>query len=934
MKSLFLFLTLLGVSFYGHAQTGTLTGKIKDKLTGEPIIGATIAVVGTSKGASSDFNGDYTIPLDPGTYKVSISYVSYKTQTQENVKITAGQSTTLAINLETSATELSAVTVTGARQTNTEVSLIKEIKNSNVVVSGMSAEQITRTQDRDASETVRRIPGVTVVNNRFIVIRGMAERYNTVMLNDAFTPSTEPDVKSFSFDLLPTSVIDRILIYKSGSAELPGDFGGGVIKVYTKNVANENSTSFGISTSYRGNTTFNSFNNYSGSNTDFLGFDNGTRQLPGAFPANLNTVQSGDQLTNLGRTLPNIWQSTQTNALPDLRLAFGLSRVFDVKDVQISNITALSYSNTRSRTSGTRRRYDDEVNGESPLNYDFVDDLSTTSSRIGLVHNWSARLNPNNKIEFRNLFNQLGSSDALFRSGVEYPVAQDQRNYALRYESRSIYAGQFQGTHDINNQKTNITWNGGYTYTNRNEPDYRRIRTIRNLNTEDPFLISYKFSPSLNEAGRFYSKLNEHGFSLNSKIEHSFYKVDSLAENAPKIRAGFYAERRNRDFSSRFFSYSPANINEFDSDLLTQPLDQAFAPENVNRSTGWEIIEGTQPENSYVANNTYLAGFVGADVHLGDRLLASGGLRLEYNSQQLRLTEDSPLAVDRPITRLLPSLNLTYNFNQRSLLRFGSSMSLNRPEFRELAPFTYYDFINLWIIRGNPDLTTATIYNTDLRYEFYPTPSEMISFGVFGKYFQNSIERYFENVPAQNQLSFRNSDNAYNYGIETEIRKSLVDLSASSFIQKLTLVLNASLIKSEVKTTVYDEATGLVNNVERRPLTGQAPYIVNAGVYYQDDERKLQVNVLYNVVGTRIYAVGLEGVIPTVYEMPRNVVDVSLTKGIGEHFEFRAGISDLLNQKFRLLQDSDYNNKIENNDDAVQELRRGSYSTVGISYKF
>ena len=934
MKPLLFLLTFLTVTFYSNAQQGTLSGKVKDKLTGEPIIGATVAIAGTSKGVATDFNGDYTISLDAGTYKVNISYVSYKTQTQENIKITAGQTTTLPINLESSATELSAVTVTGARQTNTDVALIKELKNSNIVVSGMSAEQITRTQDRDASETVRRIPGVTVMNNRFIVIRGMAERYNTVMLNDAFTPSTEPDVKSFSFDLLPTSVIDRILIFKSGSADLPGDFGGGVIKVYTKNVANENSTSFGISASYRGNTTLNSFNTYPGSKTDFLGFDNGARQLPGIFPAKLNTIQNPEQLTTLGRSLPNTWQTNETTALPDLRLSFGLSRLFDVKGVKLSNITALSYSNTRLRTTGTRRRYDDENNGESPLNYDYVDDISTVSSRIGLVHNWAASFNEKNKIEFRHLFNQLASSDALYRTGQEVANGFDQRNYSLRFESRSIYSGQLQGTHDFNNDKTTVTWTGGYTYTNRNEPDYRRVRTQRNTDTDAPYSITYKPTPSLGDAGRFYSKLNENSFSFNTKISHSFYKADSLAEKAPKIWGGFYAERKNRDFLSRFFSYRPANPIEFNYGILNQSLEQAFAPENINSATGWEIVEGTGAKDAYVAHNTYLAGFVGADVHLSDRLLASGGLRLEYNRQELGITEDAPRSVDAPLTKLLPSLNLTYNFNNRSLLRFGSSISVNRPEFRELANFSYYDFINLWEISGNPNLTTATIYNTDLRYEFYPTPTEMISFGLFGKYFLNSIERFFQNTNAQNALSFRNSDYAYNYGIETEIRKSFSALSNSPFIQKFSLVLNASLIRSQVETTVYNDATGLVDNVERRPLTGQAPFIINTGVYYQNDERNLQLNLLYNVVGTRIYAVGLAGTIPTVYEMPRNVIDVSFTKGIGEHLEIRGGISDLLNQKFRLIQDSDYNTKITKRDDAVQELRRGSYSTLGITYKF
>lgn len=930
MKTVLTLLALFLFTFTSFAQQGTLAGKVKDKKTGEPVIGAVVFITGSNKGASTDVDGAYSIPLDAGVYKITASYVSYKPQTFESIQIDAGKTTTLDINIEEATTELGSVTITGTRQTNTDISLIKELKQSEVVVSGVSGEQIAKSLDRDAAETVRRIPGVTIMNDKYIVIRGMAERYNTVMLNDAFTPSTETDVKSFSFDLLPTSVIDRIMIFKSGSPELPGDFGGGVIKVHTKSVATENRTVIGLSTSYRGSTTFNNFYAYPGSKTDFLGFDNGQRQLPGAFPQDLNTVRGGDELTKIGRSLPNSWAGDRSKTLPDMRFSLGISRLFDLNDVQLSNITAISYSNTRlAIRNATRTKYD-ELNKQtqsSPKSYDYIDDTYNEGSRIGVIHNWTARFNNRHKLEFRNLFNQSGVSQILYRSGLENFNNLEQRNYALRYESRSLYSGQLQGTHDVN-PKTTVTWTGGYAYTNRNEPDYRRVRSQRDIGSTGPFVAAYKFTPSLADAGRFYSNLNENAVSANGQVEHRFNPADSLSENAPKIRAGFYAERKNRDFNARFFSYRPANPGTFDNSILTLPLDQVFAPRNINPETGWEVVEGTNPTDKYVAHNTYLAGFVGGNLPLSANLSASGGVRVEHNIQELALTENSTPLVDKPITRVLPSLNLNYNFNQRSLLRFGSSVSLNRPEFRELAPFSYFDFENLWEIRGNPTLKTASIYNTDLRYEFYPNATELISFGVFGKYLVNSIERYFEETNIGNAVSFRNADKAFNMGVETEIRKSLLDLSASKFIQNLTLVVNASFIKSQVKTT-EDAAAGLV---EKRPLTGQSPYIVNTGIYYQDDAKKLQVNLLYNVIGQRILVVGGRQN-QTVYDMPRHVIDLSLTKGIGERFELKAGIQDLLNQKTRWIQDSNRDSKITGADDPVQVLRRGTYSTIGISYK-
>ncbi|WP_082893745.1 TonB-dependent receptor [Rufibacter ruber] len=409
MKSLLLTLSLLLTAGFTYAQQGTLAGKVKDKKTGEPIIGAVVFITGTGTAANTDIDGSFNLKTQPGMYKITVSYVSYKQATYENIKVEPGKTTTVDFEIEeTASTSLNAVTIVGTRQTNTDIALINELKQSEVVVSGVSGEQIAKSLDRDAAETVKRIPGVTIMNDRYIVIRGMNERYNTVMLNDALTPSTEPDSRAFSFDVLPTSVIDRILIYKNGSPELPGDFGGGVIKVYTKNFADENTTSIGISASYRGNTTFGNFLSAPGSNTDFLGFDNGDRALPSSFQGNINQKQP-EQLTEMGRQLPNTWTGDPGKALPDMRFSVGMTRVLDVKDIRFSNVTAISYSNTRLFTSGTRVKYldFDESAGKSPLNFSYIDETSTQNSRLGILHNWTARLNNRNRIEFSNLFNQL-----------------------------------------------------------------------------------------------------------------------------------------------------------------------------------------------------------------------------------------------------------------------------------------------------------------------------------------------------------------------------------------------------------------------------------------------------------------------------------------------------------------------------------------------
>lgn len=931
MKLLLTLLTIITTTVYGYAQQGTLKGKVTDKTTGEDIIGAVVFIKGTSKGTTTDYEGNYTLPLEPGTYNVSVTFLSYKPFESAGIAVKPGQPTTLNVQLEENATQIQAVEIVGTRQTNTEMAVLETMRQSEVVVSGVAGEQIAKSLDRDAAAVVRRIPGVTVMNDRYIMIRGLSERYNTVMLNDALTPSTEPDSRAFSFDILPTSVLDRIMVFKSGSPELPGEFGGGVIKVYTKNFASENTTSFGVSGGYRAGTTFNAISTQQGSSTDFLGFDNGKRALPSSFPSHLDNI-SGESLVTAAKQLDSDWSINSKNALPDLRLSFGLTRRFFIGDTEASNLTALSYSNTNQFIEAERYRYTafDEEQQKSPLEYKYFDSEASQNTRVGLISNWAFRLNNNNKIEFRNLFNQLGQSQVIEREGQELQGKDvDVRNIAQRYESRTIYSGQLQGTHDADNERTTYTWTAGYNYTNRNEPNFKRIRSQRNIGSNEPFRWVIPYAANTFDAGRFYSKMHENTFMASGQVEHSFAGKDTLSEAKPKVRAGFYAENKDRSFDARWMSYTAADPSQFNEGLLTLPLGELFRPENINQS-GFRLREGTNPTDKYDASGLLIAGYVGGNLPVNEKLNLSGGLRVEHNKQQLTSSQygGAKLEVNNPITSFLPSLNATYNFDERSLLRGGYSLSVNRPEFRELAPFAYYDFQLNAEIQGNKDLTTATIHNADLRYEFYPNPTEILSVGVFYKYFKNPIEIY--SLPTSGNPIYRpgNADNAQSYGIETEIRKSFLNLSNSSFIQNLSLVLNASLIESKVD--LGEQSEGQERN---RAMYGQSPFIVNTGLYYQDDARNLQVNLLYNVIGKRIFTVG-DDQAPTVYEMPRNVLDLSVTKSLGQHFELKAGIQDILNQKVRLIQDSNRDAKINGTDEDFINFRRGSYTTIGVNYKF
>jgi hypothetical protein len=466
-----------------YAQTGTIKGNVKDGSSDIGIVGANIIVAGTSQGSVADVEGNFEITkVKSGTYDLIVSFISYKTDTLKNIAVYADQTTVVNTKLFEEGQELQEVVVSGTRVRDNDFSIITEIRNNNLVVAGISAQQISMSQDRDAAQVIKRVPGVTIREGRFVNVRGLNERYNNVLLNGIIAPSTEVDSKAFAFDLVPSNMIDQMLVYKSGNASLPGEFAGANINVLTKSVIDENMLSVNITTSYRAGTTFNDFYKAEGSSTDWLGFDNGARDLPGSFPAfNLREFGSSDEdrqrLTEVSQSLPNTWGKTKTSAIPDYRATINFARSGYIAGKRVSNITSLSYTSTRLHTERSNYYYDDYNEGEqrSDRRYYYSDERDQESVRVGIISNFTFEFNPDNRIEFRNLFNQQGQSNLTLRRGVEDVQGVDVNNQAINYSGRGIYSGQLQGRHNISD-RSSLRWGIGYSSINADQPDYKRIR--------------------------------------------------------------------------------------------------------------------------------------------------------------------------------------------------------------------------------------------------------------------------------------------------------------------------------------------------------------------------------------------------------------------------------------------------------------------------
>nr|MCU0408426.1 TonB-dependent receptor [Bacteroidales bacterium] len=468
-----LFLTI-GASI---AQTGSISGLARDKKTGEALPGVMVIIEGTTTGATADFDGKFIINnVRPGSYKLKATYISYSPFSTENVQVSAGKTTSVSIDMSESTVELQEVKVTGVKRTNTEIAMINTTRMSPVVSIAISGQQILRSQDRDASEVIKRLPGTTIIDDRFIVVRGLSQRYNSVWLNNTATPSSEADAKAFSFDVIPASMIENMIIVKSPSPELPADFTGGFVKITTVNLPETNSFFAAYGTGISQGTTFENFSSYQPSPTDWLGFDNKFRSLPAEMPAHLNDYDLAtnpdvrNRITDLGRELNKTWTPVDGTAIADQRFSIGFNKRFKAGSQDFGNITSVTYSNTSNYDRILNNNYSIYNYSEDKSSYvdEFEDDQYTRNVKAGIMHNWTWYPTSGSRIEFRNLLNQIGMNRTTERYGREWNNnGRYIRSTELKYMNRTIYSGQLAGQHTTASENLNVDWVAGYSFSNK-----------------------------------------------------------------------------------------------------------------------------------------------------------------------------------------------------------------------------------------------------------------------------------------------------------------------------------------------------------------------------------------------------------------------------------------------------------------------------------
>lgn len=904
------------------------TGMVADAASHEPLIGAAVAVRNSTRGTTTNLDGVFQIFADEGD-TLAVSYVGYIPQ-----QIIIGRRDTLWLYLQPDTQVLEEVAVVAKKRTNSEAALLQATRQALTIQEGISQEQIKRSQDKDAAEVIRRVPGISLIDDKFVMVRGLSQRYNQVWLNGAAVPSSEADSRAFSFDLLPSSQLDNMVIVKSPTPEYPADFSGGMVLITTRDVPDYRQWTVSVGGAMNDQAHWRPFQIQAAPNIR-------TEQMIGKDLTGYEGIANSVSLTANGWN--NDWRVKTITPVSDVSVAVNGSESWRLADSRtFALLVAANYSRSY-------KHYDrmlnnlfgayDEEKQESTYLRQSVDDQQTINNRTGAMLNLSySGREGKDRIELKNIFNMLDRERYTSRTGVS---AQNDREQQAEYsyQSRITYSAQLSGQHRVAGGEGTLHWDAGYAYSNRNQPDRRRYL----LN--DALEIGTMQLSSSNDISREYTYLYEHIASFAMGYEQQ----TAWGWFKPTWKGGVYTEYRTRAYQARTFYYNwDQSNNTLPSDFRRLDIPTELMQDGNYGADKLYLLEQVKWRNNYEGQNILCAGYIGVDMPFGP-VDVYAGVRYEYARMTLvRNTRDreySPYATAYPTSDFFPSVNATYRITKRHQLRASYGMSINRPEFREVSPSVYYDFELASNVQGYVDLQACRIHNADLRYEFYPSEQgEVVSVALFYKHFRHPIEwTYTVTGGTDLTYSYQNADRAYSYGMEVDIRKDLAFMGMRGF----QFSFNGSLIQSRV---LFPEGSRELT----RPMQGQSPYLINTGLFYGHDfgERHgISCAVLYNRIGKRLIGVGrnvgLSGGsdvinIPDSYEMPRNALDLNLSytlrmRGEAGALTFRFAAKDVIGEPVVYQQIGTHSlseGKTQEIKETTRSYKPGRNFLFGIEYRF
>jgi outer membrane receptor protein involved in Fe transport len=879
----------------GALAQNRLNGKVvNDK--NEPISGVSIST-NSSTGTTSDVDGNFSLNLTPGKkYELSFSAVGYTTKILSDVEVVSGQANELNVLLTIAAKDLGGVTVVARSNARRETvnSLIAYQKNTNTVASVISAEAIRRSPDKNTGEVLKRVPGTSIQEGKYLVVRGLADRYNQAMLNGILLSSTEPDRKTFSFDLFPAPMIDNIIMNKAFVPELPGEWAGGLVQVQTKEIPTADFLNIQLGTGFNSKTIGKDFYQYKGGRLDWLGIENGTRDLPDGLPGKATFGQMSQQEQNeFGKNFRNVWQATAGSA--PLNASFQLNGGFtgNLFKKKVGGVLAVVYNQGNNNLD-----FENSVIANNGGDVDLVYNNNRYSRDVlaGALANFSVQFSNNHRVSFKNILNVNSSDFVIDRyDGRDFILDADGERIKaqeLGFRHNTFFNTQLVGDHNFSKAQIRAKWYGGFNILDQYIPDQKRLFYTQPANDPTaPYTALLGLGASQKSGSIFYSNLSDYIYNAGGDLSKTF----ELFDQKQTVKAGYLFQVKDRLFNSR-----PFYVNTSSTAIKRLSPDKIFAAENFGEdANSVQFGELTGLAYRYLANSILNAGYLQFDNQFSDKWRLIWGVRVEDFDQLVGSVKKSdPRHVHTRVTDFLPGVNLTYKPNDKTNIRVSGSQTIVRPEFRELSPFAFFDFeLNAQVV-GNNEAKRTKVTNFDVRYEVYPRGGEMVTVGLFYKSFNDPLEYYFNRTgPATNTFNVSNIDKATGYGAEFEFRKKLDFLAQG--LKNFTVTGNLSYIHSRVKDTVSID----------RPLQGQSPYLVNAGLQYDLEKAGFSSTLLFNQIGRRILFVGNEA-ISDIWEAPRPLLDLQIAKKVlNKKGEVKINISNIINQRAYFYHDLDNNEK-------------------------
>lgn len=938
MKKIFFSLILvimLGGTLFSQKQF--IRGSVIDKTNGEPLIGATVLIVGTTNGTMTDFDGNFSLEVETGTYDIKASFISYKDKVISGVEVT-DDITELDISLGNEETELDEVVVSAKANKSSEAAVLVMKKKSAKIIDGVSADEMSKLGDGTAAAALRRVTGVSVQGGKYVFVRGLGDRYSRTTLNGAEVPGLDPEKNSVQMDLFPSNVIDNVIVNKTFSPDMPAESTGGHIDIVTRDFPDKFTLQFSSSFAYNPQANLNpDFITGTQGKYDWLGFDGGQRGIPedaqelidgmdergtsvvSFHPGGGKYGYTAEELADFTTSFSKEVYPVESRSFLDHGHKFSVGNQISLGgEKALGFIMALNYSRSF-------EYFDDGEYGQ--YKNSTLDDDKVVSDRKGQediklagLGNVSLKLNNNHKIGLRFFRNQAGTKVARFREGsFNYESAGVYiQERSLGYLGRSLNSGQFYGKHTfpMKSKKTMVlNWFSSYTRMGQNEPDARFFVNLYEYTDENQTEADFRFKTNT-APNRIFNDMAENDFDnqINFKIP--------LENISFKIGGGYLKKIRYRDQIKVELLNAGSDQDAYEGNFeLDGTLNEFLSEENIitadNQGGMYYIIDTeNNAANSYDSNTGIISGFAMADWKIGKKLRLTGGMRYENSSVYVKSkrTDINREGGYEGKSDILPSLNITYELINDMNLRAAVSQTLARPQFKEIAPTSFYDYKRGMRVSGNPELQPAKSTNLDFRWDYYMKRGELIAVSAFYKKIQNAIEMQLDTASANYSVKYINTDEAILYGIEAELRKYI----AAGF----SIGGNFTYVKSVVELTELEQQ---FKGMETRPMLGQAPFVLNTYLSYNNQKIGLSSNIAFNTGGKKLFLLTSEST-PYIYEQARPDLNFNISKNIGSNFELELSVDNIL--------DSQYNAFHQGEETDKSYLRYSLGRSYGFSVKY